>query len=538
MRGLHRLSAPASVRRLGAAEDGFTMVFALVLLVLGIAVGAAALADTLASRSHTNLDQRQRRALQAADFGVQEVLYRVNQLNLDSLDLSGGETGLPVCVVHESNGEWKTKSPVAGVCPKIEEEIGNHDSYQAEFIPNEKVPTNGSGINFIEPKIISLGVDENANTALNAKNEYVDPTHKVYARVEAGLGTIEPFKTVEANHDLIFKVPLSETFNGTARAAHNVKFKGETALTHVFTATNLKLSGELVAPSKIEYGCKPEVDQGLLGNNVLILPSKPSVVIGPVGEGKGTEKEIEEYDCSHPYFKRSSIRIAGSKPNCGKNGEELSCLGLAGYESAGDNIKMDKGKTLTLEPGVEYVFCSLWTNGPIRLATTASNNSLPVRIFIDNPESARCNGKFKPYTAENGETVEAGSFYAGQGVGNNGLQALSPSQIQVYLAGSGEVDQTKFTSVASGIDQAFLLYAPQSNVNVTGLSFAGTLIGYDTTISAAAYTQDLGLNNYPLSNSTGVFHVAGYTQCGPLPEPITTPPGGLTGIQKTDLSGC
>jgi hypothetical protein len=522
------------LRRLGGEDDGFTVVFALVLLVLGIAVGAAALADTLASRSHTNLDQRQRRALQAADFGVEEVIYRANQLNLDSLDLSGGATGLPVCVVHQSNGEWTTEKPKNGVCPKIEEELGNHDSYQAEFIPNEKVPSGGTGVNFIEPKIVSLGIDNNGNAS--------DSQQKVYARVEANLGTIEPFRTIEANHDLYFKVPLAEVFNGTARAAHKVYFSGEKSVLvrHVFTATNLTLSGKFLAPSTIDYGCgPPEIEQSpLIGPNVEILLSKEAVL-----------HEVKESESCSAYFKRVPIKVEESKPNCGNTkGEKVSCAGLTGYFEKGDYIKIEDGSTLTLEPGKEYVFCSLWTNGPISIAAGASNASLPVRVFIDNPAASRCS-KFTSYKNEEAnklkketlENVEAGSFYASQGVGayvGGILQTLSPTQVQIYLAGSGEADKTKFTSGPASLSQAFLLYAPQSNVNMSATTFSGALIGYDVTASATTYTQNLGLNNYPQSNSYGVFHEAGYTQCSPAFTEAFAKTEGLTGVASTDVANC
>jgi hypothetical protein len=511
-----------ALRRLSAAEDGFTIVFALVLLTVGLAVGAAALADTLATRSHANLDQRQRRALQAADFGVQAVLYRVNQLNLDSLDLTGGASmkgKLPVCVVHKSNGEWATETPTGGgACPKVTEEIGNHASYQAEFVPNENVPTGGSGINFIEPKIVAIGIDENANTAVNAKGEFVDPNHKVYARVDAGLSPVEPFKTVEANHDLTFRVPLAEVFNGTARAGHNVHFKGESALANIFTGLNITLGGKFVSAPTIEYGCEVEKEKGLLGPNVIVIPESMLV---HVTEGKEP--------CKEAYFRRPPISISGSKVNC-----TSGCAGLAGYESEGDNIRIEKGETLTLTSGNDYVFCSLWTNGPITLAAGTSNESLPVRVFIDNPSSTRCKG-FKEYKTKTKpeEAVKAGSFYAGLGVGGlvgGFAQTLSPSQVQIYLVGNGTNDETSFTST-SGASNAFFLYAPQSLVNVSAFTFGGTLLGYDTTIYATVYTQDLGLNNYPLSNSYGVFHIAGYTQCT---QKITE----LSSNAATDLSGC
>jgi hypothetical protein len=39
-----------------------------------------------------------------------------------------------------------------------------------------------------------------------------------------------------------------------------------------------------------------------------------------------------------------------------------------------------------------------------------------------------------------------------------------------------------------------------------------TPVGYDATVYATPYTQDLGLNSYPLSNPYAVLQVVGYTQ--------------------------
>jgi hypothetical protein len=118
-------------------------------------------------------------------------------------------------------------------------------------------------------------------------------------------------------------------------------------------------------------------------------------------------------------------------------------------------------------------------------------------------------------------------------------QTLSPTQVQIYITGEGQNnnDSTEFMSTSSA-SNAFFLYAPTSLVNASAFSFAGGVVGYDVTEYATLFTQNIGLNNYPLSNSYGVFHVAGYTQCSPsLPEALAKA-GGLTTNAATDLAGC
>jgi hypothetical protein len=325
-------------------------------------------------------------------------------------------------------------------------------------------------------------------------------------------------------------VPIAEVFNGTARAGHNVAFKGESALEHTFTGQNITLPpGEkFITSAKIEAGCEmEEIEKGLLGPNVKLVP-------------KGM---VEEYKhCKELYFARPPVTVPAGKPSC-----PSGCAGLAGdekTEKGGDSIKMTEGKTLVLTPGNDYVFCSLGTNGPITLAAGTTNASFPVRIFIDDPRSSRCEGTtpFKvPVKPGVEQEVKRGSFYAGQGVGGlvGGLpQTLSPTQVQIYIVGEGGINNaTEFISTSSA-SNAFFLYAPTSLVNASASTFAGGVIGYDVIEYATLFTQNIGLNNYPLSNSYGLFHVAGYTQCSPsLPEALAKA-GGLTTNATTDVAGC
>jgi hypothetical protein len=87
------------------------------------------------------------------------------------------------------------------------------------------------------------------------------------------------------------------------------------------------------------------------------------------------------------------------------------------------------------------------------------------------------------------------------------------------------------TSLLSFAQSAFV-YAPQSTVSVdssqavTGLgTLAGTMVGYNLTVSASTISQDLGLLNYPLSSTLGPFYVKQYIECSsqyPLPSPDPT----------------
>lgn len=515
-----------------SGEDGFVLVIVMLLLMIALLLGGAALAESLASRSHANLDTRQRRALQAADAGIQAVLYRENELGLDTLDLSGGSGVLGTiadCLVPNLNTGLPANNLIAvsiatgGTCPVGQQggvnspfstfvPSGDHDSYDAEFIPNASVHAGTSGVQFTGGQIVSIGVD-----TLGASN-------KVYARVEADLAPVDPFKTVEANHDLTFGVPLATVFNGTARAGHQLFFDLKNSLLSTFVGTNILGAGNnVIGPTSIDVGCAGTSGNYTLQNKNPLLSLFVPAVLGGINLASPTT-------CSSPYwFTRQPISVSSSKTDCPTG---VMCSSLTGYTGgAQHDIYITNGSTLTLAPG-DYVLCSLQTNGPINV--TASAGSAPVRIFIDSPSSSRCSG-FMNHSARSGYQTGPGSFVAQQGIGGlvGGVTStITPSQVQVYVAGNGTNDGTVATSGPASAADAFFLYAPQSNVTVSSaISFAGTVIGYDVTMNTILYTQDLGLNQYPLSSTLGTFHTQQYVQCA---NTLTA----LTGTSASDTAGC
>jgi hypothetical protein len=524
-------------------------VVVLAMLLIALVIGAAALAESLSTRSHTNFDSRQRRALQAADAGVQAVLYRQNQLDIGSLNLTGGSgilgtlaaclvpnlnvavsvssvvsaqvvSGKDACAIGQQNG---ANVPFSTTVP-----VGDHASYNAEFIPSATVPNQTSGVQFIGGKIISVGVDDSGDP--NASNRYV------YAKVQANLAPIDPFKTVEAAHDLTFKIPPTAVvgttaFNGTARAGHQLFFDLQNnLLLSAFVGTNLLGPGNnVIGPTAIDVGCPGNAGANnaytLLNRNVLSLLFVPAVT--------GGINVANPQTCSSPYwFTRSPISISSSK-TC-----PASCSGLAGYSGGAQNeIYITNNAPLTLAPG-DYVFCSFQTNGTINVTATA--NSAPVRIFVDSPTSSKCNQFASHASPPIGFQAGAGSFVATKGIGGlvGGVTGtLTPSQVQVYVVGTSS-HTTVATAGPASAANAFFLYAPQSLVTVASLvSFAGTVVGWDVTMNTILYTQDLGLNNYPVSSSLGIFHVSQYAQCS---HTVTsnTQSGLLTGTASTDTAGC
>lgn len=515
-------------RRLLRSESGFVIPIVMFLVLIGLLLGAAALDETLSSRSHAVREDRSARALQAAQAGIQTELYRANQIDMSGLKLSSGlslssiVSQLLTCPVPTVNAAGQVSglsftaiASVGSPCPsnsssKIgsalndKEAVGNHDYFQTRLIPG----TNAAG-DYVQfsPKIVASGVDDNG-------------TNTVSRRIEAILGPVEPFRTLEAVNDLTFTVPSTvnllginvasaTAFNGTAAAGHNLTLQSAVSAAAAFTGSNISLSGGVTEPSTLDY-C----------NNYTQTNINLSLVLGSVTKANPCNGIVT----------RPAISISPTKANC-----PSSCSTLFGtsYRAANDEIyNTSASTTLSFAPG-DYVFCSFYSAGPVNLNPSTSSGA--VRIFIDSPQSSRCSG-FTPHDSIN----KAGSFYAGKGV-TNLLATTHPSQAQIYVVGdpssawsSSSTPDTSFSSTATGLanGQAMFVYAPQSTVTVSstpscvaviGISvtcsgvgtLSGAFVGYNLNASATTITEDLGLLNYPLSTTLGPYYVKQYIECPP-----------------------
>jgi hypothetical protein len=525
------------------------MVLVLLLVLIAFGAAAAALTTTLSSRSNADRDQRVKRAQQAADAGVQTALYRANQTNMSTLQLSSG-LSLPsiikqllVCPVPQVNANgsgqiaglsftYVVGAQVGNPCPSSSnsgtghpfsdaEPVGHHAYFQVQYNPG--VTNVGDFVEF-KPTIVSSGFDNNGQST--SSQQYVSQ------RVEAILSPFMPWRTLEAGDNLTFDVPpalnalgvkVSGTtqFNGTAAAGNNLTIDGQ-SLVNTFQATGISLSSGLTTPTALDY-CKQLTETNIQLALTLGNITKPST------------------GCSE-LVNRSAVQISSTKPDCAPSTGMVLCssLNLNGYSSSTDSIYCASScPLLTFQPG-DYVFCDFQYNGPVSLNASSLQ---AVRIFIDNPGSSRCPGNSATHPVTNPPPPASfqahyGNFVATRGVGNV-LGLSHPSQAQVYVVGNGTNDGTVAYSTGDTTlsSQDMFLYAPTSNVTVTGGqtcvlgtcvnsgTLSGAFIGYDVDASASAVTEDLGLLNYPLSSTLGPFHVKQYVECTPaypLPSPATS----------------
>jgi hypothetical protein len=495
------------LQRARTAEEGFVMVAAIVIMAIVLTVAAVAIDDTVGARNFVTQDARVDAAQQAADAGVQIALYRANQMELGDVDYNGGLQRISTtlgCVVPVTVDGVVTalttvalgtrtscpteQSPPAGDPAFRYESLGNRTSFAYHFIPGAQ--SNGgqtSGHTSLNPVIVSIG-RENNGTPNNTADDVV-------RRVEAILNPVDPFQVIEATGDLTFNALLTTVINGDIRTNGDLRVNG---LLGIVGGNVLASDGSLLRLTNAQY----------YGN-----------YYGSIS--------IADRDKIDTKFERQPVTISPSKPDCwdgtGPQGTAGACPSSTFYDASIHRLRVNSGQTLTLGGG-DYVFCSVSVSAGGTLNTSLTAGA-PTRIFIDGPNSPDCNGS-------------SGNLLLN---GNLNTISVTPSQLQIYMAGNGTPGGTTATidtTWTTTLTPAFFLYAPDTDVTMRFRLFKGNIIGHDVTMTAACtvsflgicipgatdvLTQDLNLANMPLSASVGVFTQKQYVQCAGYEPPAATP---------------
>jgi hypothetical protein len=496
------------MRRRLTDEDGFVAVLAIIVLAIVLVLVGTAVEETLVSRSFASKDTRVKRALAAADAGIQTGLYRANEISLANTDFNGGLSGIvntlncisPVsasgtlvlgggtptsvgfagstgtCVPNHCLFSCPSSPPALPPCAQPYTALGESSGFGVCEIYGSVI--NGDSV-ALQPRLVSIGFDRNGAT-------------DVVRRVEAILSPIDPFQAIEATGNLTFHgAGLSATtINGDVRTDGDWTVSG---LSGVNGLNLLGPGGGLARTAHFQYGPGGSLNRGVLS----LLPAPTRL---------------------QSNFTRQTISVASSKPDC-PSGLSTNCP--TGYVPATHSFSLSAGQVANFASG-DYVFCNF--NAAANSTVTTATSGGPVRIFIDSPQSSRCSG-----------VSGAGNFSAStvlNGLVNSSL--LDPRNLQIYVAGNCDSNGQNCTGptssvslnaggvVLGGVNQSFFLYAPKSTVNITfpalASTFEGSIIGQDVTLNtsvATVITQDLRLNDMPLASGVGVFGVQQYIECQP-----------------------
>ena len=205
-------------------------------------------------------------------------------------------------------------------------------------------------------------------------------------RVESILHPVDPFQLVEATGNLTFNSLLTTVING-----------------------DIRTNGDLRVNSVL----------GIVGGNVLASDgSLLRLTNAQYGGSYSGSISIADLDHVTTDFEREPVSISPSKASC-----PGSCPAAPFYDPAPTQRRLvvGAGQSLTLSGG-DYVFCSVSVVAGGTLNTSLSATT-PTRIFIDDPDSARCK-----------DSVGNGGLLLN---GNLNTVSVTPSQLQIYIAGNG-----------------------------------------------------------------------------------------------------
>jgi Tfp pilus assembly protein PilX len=492
-------------------ERGLIVVTTVLVLVAALALGGVAVTAGVRAHDGQRRDVDVKRALQAADAGVQSQLYRINQLNLASVNLTGGLNGLGntlVCPFIALDAEREITTQVASVaydasagdCPTppsgdptatATEPLGDGASTTATW--HEPARSNGGSVSFSGGYIMATGVADGERR-----------------RVKAELHDVEPLRTVDALGALELRADLTHddlavVVNGDLRSNKTI----------ALTGSGLKV-----------VAAAPGVTSGTITHRTGFTQE------GRLNLALGAVRQLDE------PFRRNAIDLPAGKPDCPATG----CP--AGYSSVTRSYKRDSGGRVSFPAG-DYVFCSfsLKETGKIEIPLLGAG---AVRIFVD---PSRCPSA--DYAGRGSFVVETGTPGGLLGLGYDpnpdpirNLNAASASSLQVYLLGTDAPTETKLSfrpTVTAGTSLLGLLdvlasvnpmpavfYAPRSNVHVQNATILGTITGHDVLLQGRTIVSfDPNVLSIPLTNSAGTFSVKRYVECAPqAPAPGEPPDAG------------
>lgn len=476
----------------GRTDDGFIMVIAILVMAFALAIAAVALTQAQTSQRIDAKDIRVQRAEQAADAGLQSAIYALNSANLSALPVYGvgglqplvnALSCLGVTVSAQVSGVvFAGLSPTAtcsgnivppGATPTLlYRDLGNRSKVAVVVTPTTSGPAAGPyNVGF---RIVAQGIDDNGTTTTS---------DDVSRRRAVTLAPIRPFAAVEGLHNV--------TLNGA----------GALSLLGIQVATKT-LNADVVANNNIDVS-----GLALLGLN-LLSPTDGSILrtsqLQYGGTCCGSVPIVAGYKLQQPstsFLTRKPPVVAASKP---------TCPGTCQAQIVNKVLTVTGTSTVTLDAG-DYHLCGINVASGATLKTAGATSSAgATRLYVDSPSSAYCSG-----TGGTGNATINGALNPGVNV--------TPTNTQIYVTGNGTNGGTSVTIGNSGLvlTTAAFIYAPTSNVTVNYFVFTGSVIGYDTTMTAvntlaslaSVLTQDLGLSVAALSNQLGVYQDQQFVSC-------------------------
>lgn len=461
------------LRRARAERGSAALPVAVAMLVLTLAIGAVAVSQATTALDGTSRDARVKRALQAADAGLETAAWRNNSLS----DVVNDPLRTTTCAVRVSGGAIDLVAPqsIGGRkwCPPSgPEEIGGSETFTYSISALADVDLDGVA-STLDRKIVVTG-----------------QSGSVTRRVTANASALE-IRKLFGDYLVFSKEDLNlsnQSDVGSPEIGGNARSNGSIYLNH----PNANVYGNATpGPGRTVSGPGQATGSTAPALEPLVLPpvTMPtgSAVDGNVCKTPGGLGNLLWVNCSTTVWNPTTRRL-----NVSGNG------------------------TVVMSGNVHSVCSITVSNSPKVFFTAPVVNGLtqPVRVYIDTP--ANCGGSAS-VTFSNNPEIRTAQLDLGLNVPLlSSVPSLSSPIIQLFAAGAGPIS-VQNNNATPGLPMA--IYAPAANVTVdnyariTGGIAANrvTMSNNSRIVSAGSTLGDLITSIFP------VYKLSRYKECSAAP---------------------
>lgn len=421
-----------------SGEQGFVMPTAAIVLGLAVLTAGVAATQTITAQEGSVHEKYAKRALQAADAGVETAMYRMNRLGVSR----GTETNKCITVNPASGEAVKAAAPgggpytwdgasawpggSSGWCDAVGGPTDDGAAYSYRVSAQAADPTDG---NLLRRMVISTGT-------------YQGISRRVAVALEARRA--EPLFTgdfaVFSDRDLTLN--SNSIIGGHAGS-----------------------NGNITLDSNAEVCNQPPLSAG---GNATPGPGKTVTVLSNSEVCGSTAPATERFDLP-PVV--ADLSVNDNARICAPGGDACTDAGSITWNPSTRRLKLDSNSTLTLGGSV-YAFCYLELSSNSQLIIPPKPPGSAVKVYIEAPEN--CPATSPPPAIDAGAPNGLGGILmtSNSKIINQNATALS---FQVYMLGSPTREtHARFDSNAVATEVKFAFYAPYSEVTLnSNVSFRG-----------------------------------------------------------------
>jgi hypothetical protein len=384
-------------------EQGIAYPATVMMLVIIASVAFAMTINAVAANNQASHDRGVKRAVAAADAGLQVADYRMNKLTPSSL----------LCVVRGVASQLAIEPLlIDGWCRAQTEELGDGASYSYRVSAGTGILQSGQSL--LQRKVVATGcVLPGATTHAQCMASSASVKRRVSSTIGSPSGQLFPAKGVLSKETLLVR--------------NNGYLESDAASNDdVVINNNAEICGN------VTYGPAPDDIFDTSNNSVFDCPGKVAVKAP-------AEFLLNPVDANPARLANDNSRI----------GNLDTKTGTVDWNPVTKVLKVMNNSTLTLT-GDTYSFCYLEVRNNSRLIIASrAPGRPPLKIFIDRPELCPL----------------AGSDKGKVNVSQNAVvenQTTDPSMVQIYVEGSTLLDTDVEIENNAMVSMHMTVYAPNS----------------------------------------------------------------------------